>query len=91
MGAARQKAICKIVIALALGNFFAFFVIAIHLGGDAVNGMSEGGRFFLMSHGRYTEVSECVFTYSLWHTYSVWVTHAVLLAAFFWHGTLVDT
>jgi len=61
---------------LALANFFAFVLISLYLGGDAVNGKIDSGRFYLGSHGRYTEVSARVFTYSKWHTYSVLVTHS---------------
>lgn len=71
---------------VTLVNFFAFVFVAVRLGGDAVNGKIENGHFYLASHGRYTEVSEAVFTYSKWHTYSVILTYSVLfIAALFLH------
>jgi len=77
--------LCKWIFALGLLNFFLFFVAAVYLGGDAVNGKIEGGHFYLMSHGRLTEVSEHVFAYSKWHAYSVWVTHPLALIAVYWY------
>ena len=77
----------KIVWAVAMVNFASFCAISIYFGGDAVNGYESGGRFFLASHGRYTEVSGALFTYSRIHAYSVFVTHpAALLGAFWFAG-----
>ena len=67
-------------------NFLLFVAIAWHLGGDAVNGKAEAGRFYL--HGVrvengvkvYTEVSERVFNYSRWHVYSIFITWPLLMA-----------
>src|SRR5258706_14722303 len=55
-----------------------------YLGGDAVNGKIAGGHYFLMSHGRYTEVSADIFNYSRSHAYSTGVTHPLAFAAGFW-------
>ena len=63
------------LIAIGILNFAAFFIIALSLGGDAVNGKEEAGRYYLSNHGHYTEVSRSVFDYSKLHVYSVWVTH----------------
>lgn len=58
-----------------------------YLGGDAVNGKIEDGRYYLFgvrsNAGQkvYTEVSEPVFNYSKWHVYSVWVTWPLVMAA----------
>jgi hypothetical protein len=75
------RTLCKWIVALALLNFLVFWVAAVYLGGDAVNGKADHGRFFLMSHGRYTEVSADLFTYSKWHAYSLWVTHPLAFVA----------
>ena len=48
-------------------NFLVFFAVALYLGGDALSGKEEHGRYFLGSHGRYTEVSAQVFQYSKVH------------------------
>ena len=60
-------------------NFVVFFFVAIAIGGDAVNGKIVGGHFYLANHGKLTEVSEAVFTYSRWHVYSLIVTHPLAM------------
>jgi hypothetical protein len=71
------------VIGLAVVNFLVFFVMAIYLGGDALSGKIANGHYYLASHGRYTEVSAAVFTYSKWHTSSVILTHSLAFIAAF--------
>ncbi len=80
------KIICGILFGAALINFFAFVIIAILLGGDAINGMVKDGHYYLASHGRYTEVTESVFNYSRHHAYSVFVTHPIGMAAAWYLG-----
>jgi hypothetical protein len=77
------KVFCGVAIAAGIVNFFAFAIIAACLGGDAVNGRSVGGHYFLSSHGKKTEVSEAVFNYSRIHVYSVWITHPLALLSGF--------
>ena len=75
---------------LALGflNFLVFFVVAVSIGGDAVNGFRSDGHFFLSSHGKLTEVSESVWLYSRAHAYSLMITHPLaILAAFMLNRT----
>ncbi len=48
---------------------------ALALGGDAVNGKTENGRYYVANHGKLTEVSAAAFNYSRVHCYSVWTTH----------------
>ncbi len=73
--------LCLCIAGIGLANFFAFFVAVLCLGGDAVNGKIAAGHYYLMSHGRYTEVNEAVFAYSKWHVYSLWITHPLAFAA----------
>jgi hypothetical protein len=75
----------KIILIVALLNFFSFIFISLYLGGDALNGKEEQEHFYLNSHGHYTEVSEKVFQYSEIHGYSMWATHslAIFSGAFF--------
>jgi hypothetical protein len=81
----RRKLYIGLFIAAML-NFLVFWLLALHLGGDALNGKAEAGHYFLMSHGDYTEVSEEVFNYSRWHAYSLWVTHPLgAMAAVFYY------
>ena len=78
--AGRYRALL-LVVALCLLKFAAYMVIAFNIGGDAVNGKTVAGRFYLAEKGRYTEVSQAVYTYSLWHTYSLLVTGIIFLPA----------
>ena len=86
-----QLRTCVALFALCLTNFAVFFVLAVYLGGDAVNGKIVGGHYFLMSHGRYTEVSAGIFNYSRWHVYSTWVTHPLAFAAGYWYWRIKRT
>jgi len=61
----------------AIVNFLVFVAIAVPLGGDAINGTSRDGHYYLMQHGIYTEVSRPVFIYSAIHTLSLLITHPV--------------
>jgi hypothetical protein len=65
------------VYAIWLLNFISFLVGAATIGGDAVNGKAEAGRFYVSDHGKLTEVSRAVFTYSRFHCYATWMTHAM--------------
>jgi hypothetical protein len=70
---------CIAVFLLAWLNFTIYWIVGVYLGGFANIGQAEGGRYFLASHGRYTEVSQAVFTYSRIHGYSTLITHALVL------------
>jgi hypothetical protein len=83
------KTACRVVVIGGLLNFAIFVAIACYLGGDAVNGKFEDGRYYLFGvrtasgHKVYTEVSQAVFDYSRWHVYSLFITWPfVMLAAF---------
>jgi hypothetical protein len=70
---------------VALVNFVSFVCIAQWIGGDALNGYTAGGHYFLSNHGKLTEVSGTVFEYSRWHALSMFVTHpAALLVGWQW-------
>jgi hypothetical protein len=68
------------IFALAIVNFATFIAAAMALGGDAINGTSRDGLYYLAQHGVYTEVSHSVFRYSLVHTLSMFVTHPLAIA-----------
>jgi hypothetical protein len=69
----------KIMAILGGINFVVFFGVAIYIGGDALNGHVEGGRFFLSSHGKLTETSESIFLYSQLHALSIFITHPLAI------------
>jgi hypothetical protein len=68
---------------LAILSFAAFVVAAILLGGDAINGHVENGRYFLSWHGRPTEVSSAVFNYSRYHAFATMGLFAAAMASYF--------
>ena len=72
-----------LILSLPILNIGAYVVVATFLGGDAINGRIENGRYFLGAHGKYTEVSRTTFNYSRIHTYSVWATCALYALAIF--------
>jgi hypothetical protein len=62
-------------------NLLVFIVIGILLGGDALNGYSKAGHYFLANHGKFTEVSALTFAYSFLHTcLSIVLTLAAVIA-----------
>jgi hypothetical protein len=78
---------CTIAVIVGFLNFVLFLVGTFYLGGDAVNGKTEGGKYYLWGyHGGkkgYTQVSRAVFDYSRWHVYSVMVTWPLMILAGF--------
>jgi hypothetical protein len=66
---------------LFLANFATFFVVALYLGGDALNGYAENGHYFLRLHHQITEVSQPVFEYSWWHAVSLFIMIGLVYAA----------
>ena len=69
----------KIFGAIALLNFFSFLVACLLLGGDALNGHVEAGRYFLSNHGKLTEVTSEIFRYSQLHGASLFITHPLAM------------
>lgn len=67
-----------VIMLTALVNFIVFMALAGHFGGDALSGRIDEGRYFLGSHGHYSEVSETIFCYSKIHSISVIVTHSLM-------------
>ena len=74
-----MKVFAYTLVIVGLLNFLIYIFVAASIGGDAINGKTEGGKFYLAKHGRFTEVSRLVFEYSRFHTYSVWVTHSLAI------------
>jgi hypothetical protein len=62
--------------------WLSWMVVSLCLGGDAFLGKEEGEKYFLGSHGNYTEVSRSVFTFSRIQGYVAWAgwSVAVLVA-----------
>lgn len=79
-----MKIVARIFAGLTLANLLAFGIIAHYLGGDAINGRMEGGRYYLATHGHSTEVTQAVYAYSKMHAISVIVTIAIVLFGSLW-------
>jgi hypothetical protein len=60
-------------------NFVIFVAVTFYLGGDALNGYSADGHYYLSQKGKLTEVTEAVFTYSKWHAISLLVTFPIVI------------
>jgi hypothetical protein len=80
------RRIYPVFVAITILNFVVFVGLALHLGGDAVNGKREGGRYYLSGYNvhtgtkGYTEVSSTVYRYSKWHVYSIFITWPLMMA-----------
>jgi hypothetical protein len=60
---------------MGLGNFLIAAVVSWCIGGTAYGGKVEGGRYFVGTKKKLTEVSPAVWTYSRIHNGSnLWVT-----------------
>jgi hypothetical protein len=81
-----QNKIPKIIAFIGILNFLAFVIVAVVMGGDALNGKASNGHYFLGSHGRLTEVSREVYVYSVCHACSAVAGLIVtfVLAAWMW-------
>jgi hypothetical protein len=83
MPVANKKRLCLIIAAAGMVNLMVFFVVALLIGGDAVNGHQTDGHYFLANHGRYTEVSRPVFLYSRAHVYTIFCTWPFVMISLF--------
>jgi len=68
-------------------NFAMFLTGTFYLGGNAIRGKVEAGKYYLWGyhHGikGYVEVSRAAFNYSEWHSNSVIVTWPLMILACF--------
>lgn len=69
---------------VAGGNFALFAAITFASGGDALNGEEKGGRYFLGSHGRYTEVAKSFYYFSYIHACVTILLMFFCLLGVFW-------
>jgi hypothetical protein len=70
---------------VALLDFVLLFAASFCIGGDAVNGKIENGKYYVWGYRHqggvkgFTEVSRAVYDFSRWQVYSVWATWSVML------------
>jgi hypothetical protein len=69
------------VLIVGFANFAAFFTVSVAIGGDALSGKVEAGRYYVSNRGRLTEVSPEVWEYSRWHAVITWVTSVLATLA----------
>jgi len=74
-----SKVVCYSVFALAILNLVVFVVVALSIGGFAGSGKTVDSRYYVGSHGVYTDVSRTVFRYSQIHYYGIWFTNCLAL------------
>jgi hypothetical protein len=67
-------AICIVLFNLGIDNFAAFFVVTVGIGGDAFDGKIVGDKYYVVSHGKYTEVARGLWLFSWYHMCSNFVT-----------------
>jgi hypothetical protein len=81
-----RERVLKIGMIVGVVNFGVFWVVALIIGGDAWNGRSGFGHYFLGNHGKLTEVNAVVFWYSRCHALSLIVTHPLaMICGFLWN------
>lgn len=74
-----MKRLAYLLVTLGVLNFLIFMTVSTMLGGSAPNGKMEGGKYFLGSHGDYTEVPQSTYEYSRLHANSLHVTHPLII------------
>ena len=72
----------RFLVLLALVNFVVYVIVAGTHGGDAWNGYTKDGRYFVSEHGNTTEVSRTFWMYSYYHTIFLWITYLSAVIAF---------
>jgi hypothetical protein len=80
----RARWILSAAVTVAVLNLWAFVAVAFVLGGEALNGRVDDGRYYLsnVSDGKLTvEVSQAVWAYSYVHGVSVIGSHAAMFLA----------
>lgn len=67
----------RLFLLVAAVNFIVFVVAIYALGGDALNGFTRDGRYYLSLKGTSTEVSRGVYLYSMAHGIGMFVMNAL--------------
>lgn len=71
------EALVKKITKITIIHFGVYLVIALIIGGDAVNGYAKNGHYFLRLGGYLNEVSYPLFLYSKIHTYILMTNYAL--------------
>lgn len=77
--------LCATAAVVGILNFLLFIAGTFFIGGDAINGKTENGRFYVWGYHngskQFTEVSRSTFEYSRWHCYTVFATWPLAMLA----------
>jgi len=70
-----MKKLWQVLFVIWIVNFFAYLIVASVLGGEALDGKAEAGRYYLYNKtregGRFHEVDQSVYIFSIVHSYSL--------------------
>src|SRR5262249_13583102 len=81
IGSVRRKGRWILIEGICLLNFLSFMTVDVMIGGSAPLGKNTGNHFFVGDHGRLTEVSHLVYSYSWVHSLSQLVTLPLFVVA----------
>jgi len=65
----------RVIVVVGIVNFAACLGMDSYFGGSALNGYQKGNKFYIGSHGRYTQVTEEFWDFSYVHGISMYATH----------------
>ena len=71
---------------LALADFVIFYIVTLLVGGDGFSGTEQAGHYLVSNHGRLTEVSRFVWTFTRLQAISLLVLWPLALL-----GMVVDS
>ena len=71
---AHMSRVERVIFIGGLLNFVALLMISMWVGGDAVQGKVEDGRYFVAEEGRYHEVSATFYRLNQLHVISIFLT-----------------
>ena len=79
-----RSSLCKMGIAIGLGNYLLYAVTTILSGGDALHGYIAQSHYYVAASGAFIEVSQTMFLVCKWQAYSLLLTFPLgLLGACF--------
>jgi hypothetical protein len=80
----RTRILCKLGIAVGIGNYLLYAAMALAWGGDALHGHVAHGHYYLATNGAFVEASQSLFLFCKWLAYSLLLTFPLgLLGACF--------
>ena len=65
----------RVITVVGIVNFAACWGMDVYFGGSALNGYQKDNKFYIGSHGRYTQVTEGFWNFSYIQGISTYATH----------------